>query len=134
MTNLNLAPEQWERLVNSILQTKSSNKKIDKQTVDNKEENVPSKTGVESYVPHSSYVNSFLTDVCQLTMAYAYFVNGTHNLQATFDLFFRKCPFNGEFAIFAGLDDALRYLNIFSFTEKQIDQLQTRFPDWDAKF
>jgi nicotinate phosphoribosyltransferase len=36
-------------------------------------------------------------------MMYGFWKNGTHDLPAVFDLFFRKCPFNGEYAVYAGL-------------------------------
>jgi hypothetical protein len=36
---------------------------------------------------------------------------------ATFDLTFRKNPFDGEYTIFAGLEECLRLLNDFKFTE-----------------
>ncbi|ETO24162.1 nicotinate phosphoribosyltransferase [Reticulomyxa filosa] len=103
-------------------------------SADQKEEGLPKDFDLDSFVPHSSYVNSLLTDLYQLTMAYAYFINGIPDQQATFDLFFRKCPFNGEYTIFAGLDDVLRFLNTFSFTEQQIKDLKLKFPHWDTKF
>ncbi|ETO26385.1 hypothetical protein RFI_10753, partial [Reticulomyxa filosa] len=96
----------------------------DNEEQKSRDESLPKDFDLKGYVPHSSYVNSLLTDLYQLTMAYAYFVNGAPDQTAVFDLFFRKCPFNGEYTIFAGLDDVLRYLNTFSFTEEQISQLK----------
>lgn len=34
-----------------------------------------------------------------------------------FDLFFRKNPFHGELTIFAGLEECIRYLHEFRFTD-----------------
>ena len=51
-----------------------------------------------------------------------------------FDLFFRRCPFGGEFAVFAGLEEALRYLDSFSFTDAQIDYLRSVMPRCEAGF
>lgn len=53
---------------------------------------------------------------------------------ACFDLFFRKCPFKGEFTIFGGLDDCLRFLNTFGYSKEDISALEERFPNWDKEF
>lgn len=58
--------------------------------------------------PTNGFVTPLLTDFYQLTMAYAYWRNGTHDHYAVFDLFFRKNPFGGEFTIFAGLEEVVR--------------------------
>jgi nicotinic acid phosphoribosyltransferase len=47
------------------------------------------------------------------------------NERATFDLTFRKNPFEGEYTIFAGLEECLRLLSDFKFTESG---LLTLFP------
>lgn len=43
----------------------------------------------------SSFVTPLLTDMYQITMAYAYFVQGKENVDSVFDLFFRENPFSG---------------------------------------
>jgi nicotinate phosphoribosyltransferase len=58
-------------------------------------------------------------------MAYAHWSNNRHNDQATFELFFRKNPFGGEFTIFAGLDECLKHLANFKFTVSDVDYLKT---------
>ena len=52
---------------------------------------------------------ALLTDLYQLTMAYAHFKAG-HHPDAVFHLTFRSLPFHGGYAIAAGLADAISYL------------------------
>ena len=96
------------------------------QVADEKKENVQIKEEElyslepSAYKPHNNYVTSLLTDLYQITMTYAYWKNKHETQYAVFDLFFRKCPFKGEYAIFGGLDDVLRFLNTFGYTKKNI--------------
>lgn len=60
----------------------------------------------------------------QITMAYGYWISGKVNDYAVFDLFFRKNPFQGEFTIFAGLDECLRFLENFHYNDSDISYLQ----------
>jgi len=84
--------------------------------------------------PTNSFVSPLLTDLYQLTMAHAYWKCGRHNDKAVFDLFFRRNPFGGEFSIFAGLEESLRFINDFNFTEKQIRYLESILPDCDSGY
>ena len=74
---------------------------------------------------HNALVTALLTDTYQLTMAYAYWRNGTHDRRAVFELFFRKNPFHGEFTVFAGLEEALRFVSNFSFSERDVEYLKS---------
>lgn len=70
-------------------------------------------------------VDPLLTDLYQLTMAYGYWKNRVHEKTAVFDLFFRRCPFGGEFAIYAGLEQVLCHLEHFRFRPDHIKYLQS---------
>lgn len=70
------------------------------------------------------------TDQYQLSMALVYFKQGAAEDRAIFDYFFRKLPFDGGFAVFAGLDDLLDILENLKFDEKDISYLRKNgFPD-----
>ena len=70
----------------------------------------------------------FLSDLYQITMAYAYWKAGRTKDQAIFDLFFRKSPFSGEFTIFAGLSECLKFLENFKYSESDIEYLKKTLP------
>ncbi|EGD79469.1 nicotinate phosphoribosyltransferase domain containing 1 [Salpingoeca rosetta] len=79
--------------------------------------------------PENTLVKALLTDYYQITMAYAYWRSKKHNSRASFDLFFRKSPFQGEFTIFCGLEDSLRFLAHFGFSDEDIQYLKTVMGD-----
>ena len=60
---------------------------------------------------------NLLTDLYQITMAYAYWKADKVKDTAVFDLFFRKNPFHGEFTIFAGLEECLKFLDNFHYSD-----------------
>ncbi|CAM9388767.1 unnamed protein product [Chrysoparadoxa australica] len=75
--------------------------------------------------PLNPLVKPLLTDAYQLTMAYAYWKAGRANESAVFDLFFRKCPFKGEYTVFAGLQEALSLIRAFSFSEEDVAYIRS---------
>src|SRR4051812_31143254 len=67
--------------------------------------------------------NALLTDLYQLTMAYAYWKAGKPDQHAVFHVLFRKQPFKGGFSIGAGLADVIEYIRNFHFTESDLAYL-----------
>ena len=69
---------------------------------------------------------TMLTDFYELTMANGYFENGFENTIAYFDMFFRKVPDGGGFAIMAGLkvQQVVEYLENLTFTREDIEFLR----------
>lgn len=66
------------------------------------------------------------TDLYQLTMAQVYYLKGKKDHSAVFDYFFRRLPFNGGFAVFAGLENVLDLLEDFRFTDEDLAFLKER--------
>ena len=62
---------------------------------------------------------SLFTDYYELTMCASYFDNKTFEL-ATFDLFIRRMPENRSYFLFAGLEEALLYLQNIEFTVEHL--------------
>nr|XP_009857496.1 nicotinate phosphoribosyltransferase-like protein isoform X1 [Ciona intestinalis] len=92
------------------------------------------KQNSEDVMPTNSVVQALLTDLYQVTMAYAYWKSGKMEDKAVFDLFFRKNPFKGEFAIFAGLSECLKFLSNFRFSDSDINYLKQILPHVDPQF
>ena len=67
---------------------------------------------------------TLLTDFYELTMANGYFENGLKDTIAYFDMFFRKVPDNGGFAIMAGLEQLVEYINNLRFEDDDIEFLR----------
>ncbi len=78
--------------------------------------------------PTNTLVNALATDMYQISMCYAHWKNNKHNDHAVFDLFFRKCPFKGEFCIFAGLDECVKFISTYKFTPSDIAYLKEILP------
>ncbi|MBM4346458.1 MAG: nicotinate phosphoribosyltransferase [Deltaproteobacteria bacterium] len=78
---------------------------------------------------------ALLTDLYQLTMAQGWWHAGMHRHQAVFHLFFRKAPFGGGFAVAAGLEPALEFLQAYRFDASDLAYLaQVRDPNGDLLF
>jgi len=74
------------------------------------------------------------TDKYQLSMAYAHYINGTHNQRTVFEMYFRKLPFGSGYAVFAGLERLVRYLENLRFTDEMIAYLADQPENYSAEF
>lgn len=68
--------------------------------------------------------SALLTDLYQLTMLAGYHARGMHEEHAVFDLYFRQAPYNGSYAVFAGLQPALDFLRALRFEDEDIAYLE----------
>jgi len=68
---------------------------------------------------------ALLMDLYELTMLAGYFEQDMHERRATFDLSFRELPFHGGYAVMAGLDPALAYLEALRFDDGDLDYLES---------
>lgn len=66
-----------------------------------------------------------LTDLYELTMLAGYLEQGMEEKSSVFDLFFRHNPFNGGYAVFAGLAPALSYLQNLRFAADELAYLDS---------
>jgi nicotinate phosphoribosyltransferase len=69
-----------------------------------------------------SFNCAMLTDFYELTMMQGYFLH-EHNPQAAFEMFFRRPPFDGGFAVFAGLETLIKTVLEFGFTQDDLEFL-----------
>lgn len=65
-----------------------------------------------------------LTDLYELTMLAGYFEEGIADQPAAFDLYFRANPYGGSYAVFAGLEQALAFLENAAFSEEELAYLE----------
>ena len=74
---------------------------------------------------------TLLTDEYEFTMSETYFKNKKEKEKAVFDIFFRKVPNAGGYAIMAGLDKVIEYIKNLHFGEREIAYLERRGYDKD---
>lgn len=74
------------------------------------------------------------TDKYQINMMYAHWMNGTHNKRRVFEVYFRKLPFNNGFAVFAGLERVVQYLNNLRFEDDDIEFLAQQEENYKPEF
>jgi nicotinate phosphoribosyltransferase len=64
------------------------------------------------------------TDLYQINMAEAYWEDNIHTKKAIFELYFRRLPFGNGYAIFAGLERIIEYLQSLHFSDSDVDYLK----------
>lgn len=75
---------------------------------------------------------TMLTDFYEFTMGNGYFVHDFKDKIAYFDMFFRRVPDDGGFAIMAGVQQLIEFLKNFEFDNKDIEYLRTK--NFDEEF
>lgn len=69
---------------------------------------------------------TMLTDFYEFTMAHGYFKKGIGDRRAYFDMFFRRVPDGGGYAIMAGVEQLIAYFKNLHFTEEDLSYLRER--------
>lgn len=69
---------------------------------------------------------SMMTELYEFSLADGYFTAGMQDTVACFDLFFRRVPDNGGFAVMAGLEQVIEYLKNLHFSESDLDFLREK--------
>lgn len=87
-----------------------------------------------------NYNLTMLTDFYEISMANGYFQSDIRDQEAVFDMFFRRVPDNGGFAIMAGVEQLIKYMKNLKFTQEDIEYLREKkcfsedFLDYLANF
>lgn len=83
---------------------------------------------------------SMVMDLYEMTMSNGYFIDEAKDKRVAFDVFYRKNPDNGGFAIFAGLQQIIEYIENLHFDSDDINYLRglnlfdERFLEYLAEF
>ena len=77
-------------------------------------------------VSHEKLNLTMLCDFYELTMSNGYFKNGYKDRICYFDVFYRQCPDGGGFAIAAGLEQIVHYVQDLHFSQEDIEYLRAR--------
>ena len=68
---------------------------------------------------------TLMTDLYELTMMQGYFRNKDRNRTVIFDAFYRNNPYQGGYAICAGLEQVIKYIKELCFEEEDIQYLRS---------
>ncbi|MDF2671232.1 MAG: nicotinate phosphoribosyltransferase, partial [Paenibacillus sp.] len=74
------------------------------------------------------------TDKYQINMMYAHWVQGSWNEKVVFEAYFRKLPFGNGYAVFAGLERIVEYIQSLKFGDEEIDYLRQQEEPYKEQF
>ena len=69
---------------------------------------------------------SMVMDMYELTMSNGYLNQNEQDTMVAFDVFYRKNPDNAGFAIFAGLEQVIEYIQNLHFSEDDVEYLRSK--------
>ncbi|WP_314663332.1 nicotinate phosphoribosyltransferase [uncultured Selenomonas sp.] len=69
---------------------------------------------------------SMMMDFYEMTMSYGYFRQTSSDIRVAFDLFFRSVPDKGGYAVFAGLEHVIEFVENLSFSDEDIDYFRAQ--------
>ncbi len=69
---------------------------------------------------------TLMSDEYEFSMANGYLNNKKQNEEAVFDIFFRKVPNNGGYAVMAGIDKIIPYIENLKFGEQELDYFRRK--------
>ena len=69
---------------------------------------------------------SMMMDFYEMTMSYGYFRQTSSDVRVAFDLFFRSVPDKGGYAVFAGLEHVIEFVENLSFSDEDIDYFRAQ--------
>ena len=75
---------------------------------------------------------TLMTDEYEFTMANGYLKSKKEKEEAVFDIFFRKVPNNGGYAIMAGVDKIIDFIENFRFEERELNYFRRK--GYDEEF
>ncbi len=67
-----------------------------------------------------------MMDFYEMTMSYGYFRQTHGDVRVAFDLFFRSVPDRGGYAVFAGLEHVIEFVENLSFSDEDIDYFRAQ--------
>jgi len=74
------------------------------------------------------------SDKYQINMMYAHWIHGTADERVVFEVYFRKLPFGNGYAVFAGLERIVNYIESLRFGEEEIAFLREQEENYKPEF